>query len=114
MPSKLSSDQKEYKASAPGSLMLIGEHVVLYGGVALVCAVDQRVSATLRPRQDKIIKLSSDMAGEIILDVTKLRLTLVKKLPEWRFVLAAIVNERNNIKKGFELEIKSQQKDPIG
>jgi len=114
MACKLSSYQEEYKASAPGSLMLIGEHAVLYGGHALVCAVDQRILATLRPRQDKIIKLISNMAGEIAVDLAKLNPTLVDKMPEWRFVLAAILSERKNIKSGFELRIESQQKDPIG
>ncbi len=31
------------KASAPGSLMLLGEYGVLYGKHALVCAIDKRI-----------------------------------------------------------------------
>ena len=40
-----------YTASAPGSLMLFGEHAVLHGHAALVAAVDRRVTVTLRPRR---------------------------------------------------------------
>lgn len=36
-------------ASAPGKLMLAGEYVVLEGAIALVCAVDRRAVACLRP-----------------------------------------------------------------
>jgi phosphomevalonate kinase len=39
-------------ASAPGKLMLAGEYVVLDGAVALVCAVDRRALACLRPTRN--------------------------------------------------------------
>jgi phosphomevalonate kinase len=39
-------------ASAPGKLMLAGEYVVLDGAVALVCAVDRRAVACLRPARN--------------------------------------------------------------
>lgn len=37
------------RASAAGKLLLYGEYAVLYGGIALVSAVDRRVTATMLP-----------------------------------------------------------------
>ena len=49
----------QLKASAPGSLMLMGEHAVLHGKKALVCAIDQRISVSLTPREDARISIVS-------------------------------------------------------
>jgi mevalonate kinase len=38
-----------YKASAPGSLMLLGEYAVLHDYPALVCAIDKRISVIIEP-----------------------------------------------------------------
>ncbi|MBT3192662.1 MAG: GHMP kinase [Verrucomicrobia bacterium] len=46
-------------ASAPGSLMITGEHAVLHDRCALVGAVDQRVQVTLSPRPDDVIAIHS-------------------------------------------------------
>lgn len=114
MRSKLFNNIEEYKASAPGSLMLIGEHAVLTGSVALVCAMNRRIFARLRPRDDQKIHLVSDTSGELMLNLIDIKPNLLEKKPEWRFVLAAILGEQKSIKTGFELKIESEQKDPIG
>jgi mevalonate kinase len=46
-------------ASAPGKLFLLGEHAVLHGRRALVCAVDQRLSVTLQPVRGTAVQLCS-------------------------------------------------------
>lgn len=46
-------------ASAPGKLMLLGEHAVVYGHPCLVTAVDQRMRATVKRREDPIFALSA-------------------------------------------------------
>lgn len=40
-------------ASSPGSMMLMGEHAVLHGHMALVAAVDARVVVSVQPRNDR-------------------------------------------------------------
>lgn len=46
-------------ASAPGSVMICGEHAVVYGHPAIVCAVDARVRVTLAPATDGAIHIYS-------------------------------------------------------
>jgi len=42
---------KSIRYSAPGKVILSGEHVVVYGKPALVCAIDKRLSITFSPAQ---------------------------------------------------------------
>lgn len=46
-------------ASAPGSVMLFGEHAVLRGGVAIVAAIDCCLSVRITPRADEVIEVRS-------------------------------------------------------
>ena len=48
-------------ASAPGSAMLFGEHSVLRGGMAIVTAIDCRLSVRITPRADKVIEVRSSV-----------------------------------------------------
>lgn len=51
-------------ASAPGKLMLMGEHAVLYGHPCLVAAVSARATVRLSPRIDGRILIRSEL-GEL-------------------------------------------------
>ncbi|MDX1901272.1 MAG: hypothetical protein SFW66_04590 [Gammaproteobacteria bacterium] len=73
-----------FKASAPGSLMILGEYAVLHGKTALVGAIDQRISVTLRPRQDQQIQITSALGQHT---TTLSTLTVVEP---FQFVLTAI------------------------
>lgn len=48
-------------ASAPGKVILFGEHFVVYGVPAIVTAIDRRAKVTLKRRDDDAIKIESDM-----------------------------------------------------
>ncbi len=89
-----------FSSSAPGSLMLFGEHAVLHGKQALCCAVDQRIHVTLRPRQDRQIHISSRRLGKCVLDLETFAIQ-----PPFEFVLTAIDQLRAYIRQGFELDI---------
>ena len=46
-------------ASAPGKIILLGEHFVVYGSKAILAAIDKRVTVTSSLTEDKTIKIKS-------------------------------------------------------
>ena len=49
--------------SAPGSLMLMGEHAILHGQPALVAAIDQRIRVTLTPLSTPDLQIESALGN---------------------------------------------------
>ena len=96
------------KASAPGSLMLMGEHAVLRGQPAIVCAINKRLKVTLTPRADQVVTLHSALGDH--------ETTVDELAPNesFRFVLAAIRARRTELKQGFELKIRSEMSHQMG
>ncbi len=97
------------RASAPGSLMLLGEYAVLHQKPALVMAMDKRVSVTLKPRADDVIRIDSKELGQYTTTLSSL--TIEKPM---QFSLAAIAEFRAALKTGFDLEIESEIKSTMG
>ena len=73
-----------FKVSVPGSIMLLGEHAVLYGYPAIVCAINRRISITLQSRTDDIIIINTESFGKYE--------TTIKKV--WKKPLI-VLNNRN-------------------
>ena len=102
------ADTVAITTSAPGSLMLLGEHAVLAGHRALVCAINRRITVRLSPNMDDCLRIVSSLGRyESPLD------GLVDH-PSFRFVLQAILQHRENIPSGFELKIESEFSADIG
>lgn len=99
----------QLKASAPGSLMLLGEYAVLYGKQALVCAVDKRITVTLTPRTDDKIEIQSDLHGEYVT-----RLSEFKIAPPFHYVMNALKQYQGRLRLGCNLDIKSEFSDKVG
>lgn len=97
------------RASAPGSLMLLGEHAVLNGKQALCCAVDQRIQVTLAPRKDQQIHLSTPALGKCVIDLQ----AFTTRAP-FEFVLTAIDRYRTQITQGFDLKIEAEFAATLG
>lgn len=97
-----------FKASAPGSLMLLGEHAVLHGKYALVCAAHRRIHVALRPRDDRVIRLLSNL-GECATDLDRLT-----DRREFRFVAEVIRLYRRRMRSGFDLRIRSEFSHKVG
>ncbi len=95
-------------ASAPGSLMLMGEHAVLRSQPALVCAISKRLHVKLTPRADETIVLHSTLGEH--------ETTLAELAPHdsFRFALGAIRARRAELTQGFELDIKSEMSHVMG
>lgn len=51
---------KQITVSAPGKIILLGEHAVVYGKPAIIASVEQRCFIKLTPRDDKAIKIVSE------------------------------------------------------
>ncbi len=91
-----------FKASAPGSLMLLGEHAVLAGGPALVTALNKRIEVTVTSRTDNIIKIVSAL-GHYETDLKN-----YYSDPVFRFVFAVLDLFRHKMQQGCEITIDSQ------
>ena len=97
-----------FKSSTPGSLMLLGEHAVLHGQHALVCAIDKRMTVTLTPRNDKKIILESAL-GQY-----ETTLSNLKVIAPFQFVLATLNFFKKNMKQGCHLKIESEFSETVG
>ncbi|HSF27628.1 MAG TPA: mevalonate kinase [Nitrosopumilaceae archaeon] len=51
-------------ASAPGKVILFGEHFVVYGAKAILCSIDKRIKVTSQLIDEKKIKIQSDLVNE--------------------------------------------------
>jgi mevalonate kinase len=99
---------EEITVSAPGSLMLMGEHAVLHGRRALVAAINRRVRVRLTPRADRQIRIRSALGA---LDTT---LDTLVVQPPFTFVLATLQKFRRQISCGLDLTIESEFSHEIG
>ncbi len=98
-------------ATAPGTLMLMGEHAVLYGELAIACAVEQRISVRLEP-------LSTDQPRQLIIDSAlgsyEGPLDSLKDDPALRFVLQAVRARADQLSCGLSLKIESEFSHTVG
>ena len=88
--------------------MLMGEHAVLQGQPAIVCAIDKRMKVELSPRKDAVVRMHSALGEH--------ETTLDELAPNesFRFVLAAIRACREGWTQGFELDIRSEMSHQMG
>ena len=86
--------------------MLLGEHAVLHGRRALVCAIDQRISVNVFQCLEKVLRIDSELGQyEAPLD------NLVDH-PDFRFVLDVV--KQYPQEQGVELKIESDFSSDIG
>jgi len=50
-------------ASAPGKVILFGEHFVVYGAKAILCSIDKRIKVTSQLIDEKKIKIKSELGN---------------------------------------------------
>ena len=100
-----------FRASAPASLMLLGEYAVLYGKQALVCAVDKRIHVTLSPRIDNKIEIFSYQYGHSAYFTDIQHLTVQQP---FQFILGVFKQYQHKLKHGYTIEIESEFSDQVG
>lgn len=89
--------------------MLLGEHAVLHGKHALVCAVDKRIIVTITPRKDDVIFIKSDSLGKY---TTQLSHIQIEK--PFQFVLGAIRQYDAIMQTGCDILIESEFSHKVG
>lgn len=106
--------KNKVQAKIPGSLMLFGEHAVLHGGLAIVCAVERFITVTLTARSDKQVYIRAENFGNLKFTLSS-NLKINKETNKsFKFVLAAIDLKRKSIATGFDLEIVSDFSPQLG
>ena len=95
-------------SSAPGSLMISGEHAVLHGRHALAGAVDRRVRVTLNPRADDTIRVCSAL-GERRMPRTK-----IDASPPFTFIGAALAYHAAALPGGCDVVVEAELSHDVG
>lgn len=94
--------------SAPGSIMITGEHAVLHGARALVGAVDARVQVRLTPRSDRAVVIRS------ALGTRKTPLDAPDASPPFQFLGRALERLGRECPAGFDLDITADMPPDVG
>jgi len=94
------------RVSAPGSLMMTGEHAVLHGYKAAACAIDKRIYLTLETTDDSHLKIKSPL-GNFEADMDNL-----PKGSQFNFIVEAI--RQSGIKTGLEIDTESEFSHKVG
>ena len=104
-------------ASAPGKIILFGEHFVVHGTPAILAAIDKRVTVTSTFTENKTIRVNSEMVLGTLevpphIPADKLRHPIVE-LPFRPFIYLAnkMINSHQDVN-GLEITINSDI--PIG
>ena len=88
--------------------MLMGEHAVLHGQPAMVCAINRRMKVELTPRGDGMVRLHSALGEH------ETPLEDLAPNESFRFVLGAVRLCREELGQGFELDIRSEMSHQMG
>ena len=97
---------KTLTASAPGSIMITGEHAVVYGAPAIVCAIEQRIRIRVSTRADREIHIESALAAH------HTDLATLADHPQLRFLIAAL--RQNPPASGLDIAIDSDIDPTLG
>lgn len=99
-------------ASAPGKVILFGEHFVVYGSKAILCSIDKRIKVTSQLINEKKIRIKSVLGNEEAnVDGNRLKMNELMK----PFVyLATKTLKKFNKNCGIEIKIESEIPSGIG
>lgn len=105
---KRSEEGAPISVSAPGTLMIAGEHAVLHGKHALVAAVDRRVTLTLKARADDQISIRSELGTR------EMTLSTIDASRPFHFLGAVLHKHKSRLTSGFDLTIGSDFPADVG
>jgi len=97
-------------ASAPGKIILFGEHFVVHGTKAILAAIDKRVTVTSTFTENKTIKVNSQL-GTIEVPISSSHEEVKSEFRPFVYLANNIINSEQNAS-GLEITIDSDI--PIG
>ena len=98
------------KATAPGKIILFGEHFVVHGTRAVVGAINKVVTVTSEKNDTAAISISSTL-GKTTIPITEEVETVEKKFRPFFFIAKEVISD-HNFKNGINILIESEI--PIG
>ena len=97
-------------ASAPGKIILFGEHFVVHGTKAILAAIDKRVTVTSTFTDNKTIKVNSQL-GTIEVPISSSHEEVKSEFRPFVYLANKIINSHQDVS-GLEITINSDI--PIG
>ena len=95
-------------ASAPGKVILFGEHFVVYGVKAILCSINKRVTVTAEKTSERKISINSKI-GKLDLDPNKLISEINSPLKPFYYLANKAIENKDT---GIHIQIDS--KIPLG
>ena len=92
------------KASAPGKVILFGEHFVVYGVKAILCSIDKRVTVTAEKTNERKISINSKI-GKLDLEPDKSIFEINSPLKPFYYLANKAIKNENS---GIHIEIDSE------
>jgi mevalonate kinase len=92
------------KASAPGKVILFGEHFVVYGVKAILCAINKRVTVTAEKINEDIISIQSNI-GNLELEPNKDVSEIDSPLKPFYYLANKIIQNKNT---GIKIKVESE------
>ena len=97
-------------ASAPGKIILFGEHFVVHGTKAILAAIDKRITVTTTFTENKTIKVNSQL-GTLEVPISSSYEEVKSEFRPFVYLANKIINSNQNVN-GLEVTIDSDI--PIG
>jgi mevalonate kinase len=91
------------KASAPGKVILFGEHFVVYGVKAILCAINKRITVTAEKIEGGKISIKSNI-GNLTLEPNKLISEINSPLKPFYYLANKMIQNQNT---GIEIIVES-------
>ena len=92
------------KASAPGKVILFGEHFVVYGIKAILCSINKRVTVTAEKTSERKISINSEI-GNLVLEPNKLISEINSPLKPFYYLANKAIKNQDT---GIEIKINSE------
>ena len=91
-------------ASAPGKVILFGEHFVVYGVKAILCSINKRVTVTAEKTSERKISINSKI-GKLDLDPNKLISEINSPLKPFYYLANKAIENKDT---GIHIQIDSE------